>query len=72
MSVTARSQPQPPKKDDKKQSDEQKKEIQAVVKMADDVAAGQPAPNDLGLTWAGVDFLKAQGNKEYAPLRGHD
>jgi hypothetical protein len=54
--------------DDKKQSDEQKKDIQAIVKMVDDVSAGQPAPNDLGLTWAGVDFLKAQGNKEYAPF----
>ena len=36
------------KKDDKKQSDEQKKEVQALVKMVDDAAAGQAAPNDLG------------------------
>jgi len=56
------------KKDDKKQSDEQKKDIQAAVKIVDDVAAGQPAPNDLGLAWVGGDFLKAQGNKEYAPF----
>jgi len=58
----------PPKKDDKKQSDEQKKEIQTVVKMIDDVAAGQPAPNDFNLAWASADFLKAQGNKQYVPF----
>jgi len=56
------------KKDDKKQSDDQKKEVQALVKMADDVAAGQAAPNDLGLSWVHEDYLKAQGNKEYAPF----
>jgi hypothetical protein len=56
------------KKDDKKQSDEQKKEVQALVKIVDDVAAGQPAANDLGLTWVHEDYLKAQGNKEYAPF----
>jgi hypothetical protein len=56
------------KKDDKKQSDDQKKEIAAVVKIADDLAAGQPAPNDLGLVWGHADFMKAQGNKQYAPF----
>jgi hypothetical protein len=66
VSVIAQ-QPQPPK-NDRKQSDEQKKEIQSVVKIVDDVAAGQPAPNDLGLAWTAADFLKAQGNKEYAPF----
>jgi len=56
------------KKDDKKQSDEQKREVQALVKMVDDVAAGQAAPNDLGLAWVREDYLKAQGNKQYAPF----
>jgi hypothetical protein len=56
------------KKDDKKQTDEQKKEIQVVVKIADDLAAGQPAANDLGLAWGNADFMKAQGNKQYAPF----
>jgi hypothetical protein len=56
------------KKDDKKQSDEQKKEIQEIVRIVDGVTAGQPAPNDLGLTWAHEDFLKATGNKEYIPF----
>jgi hypothetical protein len=56
------------KKDDKKQSDDQKREIQSVVKIVDDVAAGQAAPNEFNLTWVNADFLKAQGNKEYAPF----
>jgi len=47
------------KKDDKKQSDAQKKEIQDVVRFVDGVASGQPAPNDLGLSWVHEDFLKA-------------
>ena len=56
------------KKDEKKQSDEQKKEVQALVKLVDDAAAGQAAPNDLGVTWVHEDYLKAQGNKQYAPF----
>jgi hypothetical protein len=56
------------KKDDKKQSDAQKKEIQDIVRIVDGVAAGQPSPNDLGLTWVHEDFLKATGNKEYIPF----
>jgi hypothetical protein len=56
------------KKDDKKQSDAQKKEIQDVVRFVDSVAAGQPASNDLGLAWAREDFLKATGNKQYIPF----
>ena len=67
VGVSAQNVPAP-KKDDKKQTDEQKKEIQAVVKIADDLAAGQPAANDLGLAWGSADFMKAQGNKQYAPF----
>jgi hypothetical protein len=52
----------------KKQTDAQKKEIQGIVKIVDGIAAGQPAPNDLGLTWVREDVLKAQGNKEYVPF----
>jgi hypothetical protein len=56
------------KKDDKKQTDDQKRDIQAMVKAVDDAAAGQAAPNDFGLSWTHEDFMKAQGNKEYAPF----
>lgn len=55
----------PPSKDEKKKTDAQNKEIQNIVKMVDGIAAGQPAPNDLALTWVREDVLKAQGNKEY-------
>jgi hypothetical protein len=56
------------KKDDKKPSEAQKKEIQDVVRVVDGIVAGQPAPNDLGLTWVREDFLKATGNKQYIPF----
>ncbi len=53
---------------DKKLNDQQKKEIQNVVKIVDDLAAGQAAPNDLDAAWVREDFLKAQGNKQYVPF----
>ena len=53
---------------DKKQDEAQKKEIQNVVKVVDDVATGQPAPDDLSIAWVREDVLKAQGNKEYIPF----
>jgi len=56
------------KKDEKKQSDEQKKEVAALVKLVDDAAAGTASPNDLNAAWGHEDYLKAQGNKEYAPF----
>lgn len=56
------------KKDDKKQSDAQKREIQSAVKIVDDLAAGQPAVNDQGLAWVREDVLKAPDNKEYVPF----
>jgi hypothetical protein len=58
----------PVNKDDKKQDDQQKKEVQTIVKIADDAAADQPAQNDFALTWVREDVLKAQGNKEYIPF----
>ncbi|MCU1385839.1 MAG: hypothetical protein JWL71_4536 [Acidobacteria bacterium] len=55
-------------KDDKKKDEAQKREIQNIVKTVDDLAAGQPAANDLSLTWVREDVLKAQGQKEYVPF----
>jgi len=55
------------KKDDKKQTDQQKKETLDIVKLADAAATGQ-VTNDLGLVWAHEDYLKATGNKEYVPF----
>ena len=53
---------------DKKRDDAQKKEIQSIIKIVDDVSAGQSATNDLGITWVREDVLKAQGNKQYVPF----
>src|SRR5205823_11365652 len=55
-------------KTEKKQDDAQNKEIQNIVKIVDGIAAGQPAPNDLAMTWVREDVLKAQGQKEYVPF----
>src|SRR5215470_5262614 len=57
------------KKDDKKQTDAQKKEILDIVKIVDGAAGGGPAAtNDFGLAWAHEDYLKATANKEYIPF----
>ncbi|MBI4487332.1 MAG: hypothetical protein HY655_15115, partial [Acidobacteria bacterium] len=44
-------------KDDKKPTAAQAREIQIAVKTVDNIAAGQPAPDDLGLAWVREDYL---------------
>jgi hypothetical protein len=56
------------KEQPRKQDDNQKREILAAVKIVDDVAAGQAAPNEFGLTWVREDMMKALGNREYVPF----
>src|SRR5258706_15751065 len=53
---------------ERKLTDAQKKEVQTIVKIVDDVAGGQATPNDLSLTWIHSDLLKAQNNREYVPF----
>jgi hypothetical protein len=53
---------------ERKLNDTEKKEIQAIVKIVDGPATGQPAANDLGLAWVHSDLLKAQGNMQYVPF----
>src|SRR5579871_2889388 len=55
------------KKDDKKQTEAQKRDLPEIVKIMDAAATGQ-MPNDFGLTWAHADFLKAANNLEYVPF----
>jgi hypothetical protein len=56
-------------KTDKKQTEAQQKDINAIEKLVDTVAAGTAqAPNDFGLAWARDDAFKAQGNKEFVPF----
>ncbi|MGE3177065.1 MAG: hypothetical protein AB7O32_06325, partial [Vicinamibacterales bacterium] len=53
---------------ERKLNDAQKKDFQAIVKMVDGPATGQPASNDIGLTWVQNDLLKAQGNMQFVPF----
>src|SRR5688572_1427714 len=68
LSASLLAQTSPQQQPQRKLSDAEKKEIQTVLKIVDDAAAGQPSPNDLSLTWAREDLLKAQGNKQYLPF----
>ena len=52
----------------RKLSNAEKKEIQTVLKLVDDVNAGAPAKNELSLAWQSADMLKAQNNRSYIPF----
>lgn len=58
---------QQPKKEDKKLDKAQREEIQAALKLVDDVVAGQPGPSDITLTWQN-HFLKARDQRTFVPL----
>jgi hypothetical protein len=69
VSSTALAQTQTPApQQQRKLSDAERREFQAVTVIADDAASGKAAPNDLQLTWADEAVLKAQGNKQYIPF----
>jgi hypothetical protein len=68
LSSTALLAQNPPRPQQRKPSDAEKKDRDVIVKIADDVVAGQPAPNDLALAWVHEDILKAANNKEYVPF----
>ena len=46
----------------------QKADLAVITQSIDGIAAGQAAPNDLSMTWARQDLLKAQGGKQYVPF----
>lgn len=54
-------------KQDKKRSKDEKKEVQALVKLVDGVMAGQPAPADFSVSWSN-NFMKATEGKTYVPF----
>lgn len=58
-------------KEDKKQkekvSKEQKQEAEALVKLVDEAAKGQPAPADFALGWHN-DFMKSRDASVYVPF----
>jgi hypothetical protein len=49
-------------------TEQRRKEVQAVLTLADDLAAGRTVPNDLALTWVRDDLFKGQENKQYIPF----
>ncbi|HEY3380976.1 MAG TPA: hypothetical protein VGK32_04365 [Vicinamibacterales bacterium] len=55
------------KKDDRKFDKQQQQEIAAALQTVDGVAAGQPAPNDLTLTWQNHS-LKARDQRTFVPF----
>jgi hypothetical protein len=57
----------PKGKDEKKMDKAQQAEIQGLMKVADQVAAGQPAPNDIPFTLEN-HFLKARDTRTYVPF----
>ena len=52
----------------RKLSKAEEKERDAIFALVGGVAAGQPAANDLALTWVRDDVLKASGNQQYIPF----
>jgi hypothetical protein len=54
-----------PKEQVRKLSNDERKELQSISTM---LGSGPAPANELALTWAGDDLLKAQGSKEYVPF----
>jgi hypothetical protein len=46
----------------------QKADLTAINALIEAVNTGQTPPNDLSLSWAREDLLKAQGNRQYVPF----
>src|SRR5512134_2292935 len=68
VTAVAQNQQKPTTPQPRKLSDAERRELETSAKAADAVMAGQPAPNDLGLSWVRHDVLKADGNKQYIPF----
>ena len=66
--LPAQQQQQPQQPPPRKFSDAERRELEAIIKVMAGVEAGQPAPNDLSLSWTREDLLKAQGNRQYVPF----
>jgi hypothetical protein len=49
-------------------SSEERREIEGIAKVLEAVAAGQAAPDDLGIAWVRADLLKAGQSMQYVPF----
>jgi hypothetical protein len=67
-SIFAQDRNQKPPNQPPKLTNAQKAELTAITQAIEAAVAGQPTPNDLSVTWARQDLLKAQGGKQYVPF----
>lgn len=56
------------KRDDRKQDEALRKEVQGAVKLVDEAIDGHPASNDAAITWLHQDMMKATNKKQYVPF----
>lgn len=67
--LVAQNNQQPNRREQERRSQQEQRDIQALVQMVDAVAAGkQPAPTDIGLRWEGSHFIKGAGGSTYVPF----
>ncbi|MBI4886518.1 MAG: hypothetical protein HY824_05465 [Acidobacteria bacterium] len=60
---------QPNRREQEKRSQQEQRDIQALVQLVDAVAAGkQPAPADVSVTWAGNHFVKGAADTTFIPF----
>lgn len=67
--LVAQNNPQPNRRDQERRSQQEQRDIQALVQIVDAVVAGkQPAPADIALRWEGNHFLRGADGSTYIPF----
>jgi hypothetical protein len=67
--LLAQNNQQPNRRDQERRSQQEQRDIQALVQLVDAVSTGkQPAPTDIGLQWEGNHFLRGADGSTYVPF----
>lgn len=67
--VVAQQNKQPDRREQERRSQQEQRDIQALVQMVDAVSAGkQPAPSDIGLQWTSNHFVRAGDGATLIPF----
>lgn len=67
--VAQQNNQQPNRRDQERRSQQEQRDIQALVQLVDTVAAGkQPAPTDIGVRWEGNHFIRGADGSTYIPF----
>ena len=67
--VAQQNNQQPNRRDQERRSQQEQRDIQALVQMVDAVVAGkQPAPTDIALRWEGNHFVRSSDGLTYVPF----